>query len=87
MKKITPLLLFLCFTIVSCTHKEEAALKPSEIKAKVDSLVDARRSDIKKAGDEDLDLRIAIEVKPKADSIVAANMKKNTVDTSKTTHK
>ena len=45
------------------------------IQAKVDSVVDEKMEGLVAEANEDLDRRIAIEVKPMADSIVAASKK------------
>jgi len=46
----------------------------SEIDAKVDSLVGVKMEEINRQAMEDLDRRMSIEVKAKADSIVQATM-------------
>ncbi len=48
------------------------SLNQNEIDARVDSLVGVRMESLQREAMEDLDRRIAIEVKAKADSIVAA---------------
>ena len=59
----------LAFT--ACTQKEKA-ISQSEVEAKVDSIVGTKIGEINRQAMEDLDRRMTIEVKAKADSIVAA---------------
>jgi len=61
-------------TLLSCADKK-AAFKQSEVNAKIDSIVGERLVEINRKAMEDLDNRIAIEVKAKADSILAARNK------------
>lgn len=55
----------------ACAQKEKA-ISQSEIQAKVDSIVGTKIGEINRQAMEDLDRRMTIEVKAKADSIVAA---------------
>ena len=55
----------------SCGQKETIMTK-KEIKAMTDSIVATKTADISREAAEDLDRRKSIEVKAKADSIVAA---------------
>lgn len=71
MKKTVWTLLFAAM-FASCTDTKQKNLTASQIHAQVDSLVGARMDEINRQAMEDLDHRIAIEVKAKADSIVAA---------------
>jgi len=57
--------------LASCGAKQ-AALTESQVQAKVDSLVAVKVEELNQHYTEDLEKRIAIEVKVKADSIVAA---------------
>ena len=54
---------------VSCKNKTEA-ISRSQMKAKVDSLVAIKLQEINAQAMEDLDRRMAIEVKAKTDSLV-----------------
>ena len=54
-----------------CKEKN-TELSPSAIQAKVDSLVGIRMEELNNQAMDDLDRRMSIEVKAKADSIVAA---------------
>jgi hypothetical protein len=60
------LIVFLC----SCKAEPQKALTETEIKAKVDSILVVRSVEIKNQAAEDLDRRMAIEVKVKADSMI-----------------
>jgi len=71
-KLILKLLLALTIGFGACTREKDRILTPIEVKAKVDSLTAVKVAAIKQQAKEDLDVRIAIEVKPKADSIVEA---------------
>jgi hypothetical protein len=62
--------------ISSCKTKNEGITR-SEINAKIDSLVGVRVVEVNQQAMEDLDRRMAIEVKAKADSIVAATLGQN----------
>ena len=58
--------------MASCSSEQkEQAISKSEFTAKVDSLVGERQGEIMQQAMDDLDRRMAIEVKPKADSIFA----------------
>lgn len=78
MRKIV--LVFLVAALASCTTKEKQ-WSQAEIRAKVDSAVNARAAELKKQAVEDLDSRLTIEVKAKADSIVQAHEQKLAKDT------
>ena len=67
---------------MSCMEKQQVLTK-ADMKAKVDSIVNAKLPDINRMVQEDLDYRSAIEVKVKADSIVQAKQKHNTADSLK----
>lgn len=58
--------------MASCSNEKEQAMNQSQYDAKVDSLVGEKMNDLFMQSMEDRDRRISIEVKPKADSIVAA---------------
>ncbi len=60
----------------SCAEKDQA-ISRSEIDAKVDSLVGSKMEEINRQAMEDLDRRMAIEVKAKADSIVQVMLQQN----------
>ena len=69
-------ILFVAVTLISlsaCQTKNEA-ISRSEMNAKIDSLVGIRIVEVNQQAMEDLDRRKAIEVKVKADSIVAATL-------------
>lgn len=55
--------------LTSCSDRQKA-LTQSEINAKVDSLVGVKVQELARQSAEDLDRRMSIEVKAKADSIV-----------------
>jgi len=82
MKKTVWTLLFAA-AFASCVDTKQKNLTASQIHAQADSLVGARMEEINRQAMEDLDHRIAIEVKAKADSIVAA--KTGHADTTKKT--
>lgn len=67
MKKLLPLSLLL---LAACNQNNEHT--DSFVHAKVDSIVGSRMNEINQKAMEDLDQRMTIEVKQKADSIVAA---------------
>ncbi|RYD56532.1 MAG: hypothetical protein EOP56_12625 [Sphingobacteriales bacterium] len=56
--------------LFSCKAEPQKALTPAEIKAKTDSIVAVRAVDVRSQADEDLDRRMSIEVKVKADSLM-----------------
>ncbi len=80
MRKV--ILMVLLAGLASCTTKEKQ-WSQAEINAKVDSAVSARTTDIHRQAMEDLDSRLAIEVKAKADSIVQAHELQHTKDSLK----
>lgn len=84
MRRIVIVLLMIGF--MSCETKEKQ-WSQAEINAKVDSAVNARTADIRWQAMEDLDSRMAIEVKAKADSIVQSHEIKLTRDTTATKKK
>lgn len=69
MKHLMPALIFVLLT-AACSDK--AARTDSSIDAQVDSIVGSRIEEVNRKAMEDLDQRTAIEVKAKADSIIAA---------------
>lgn len=71
MNKFVCVLIASSLTLVSCAEKEHT-FKQSEIDAKIDSLVALRIAELNRRAMDDLEDRIAIEVKAKADSILAA---------------
>lgn len=71
MKKGYLFAIIVSIAFASCAQKEKA-ISQSEIQAKVDSIVGTKIGDINRQAMEDLDRRMTIEVKAKADSIVAA---------------
>ena len=56
----------------SCGQQAAPAMDDATIQAKADSIVGTKLEELNQQATEDLDRRMAIEVKPKADSIVAA---------------
>ena len=59
--------------LASCgSGDKEKAITESQAQAKIDSIYGEKKNEIFMQSMEDLDRRISIEVKPKADSIVAA---------------
>lgn len=71
------LLLIGCLTLlaISCRNRGEVH-NDSYVQAKVDSIVGSRLEEINRKAMEDLDQRMTIEVKAKADSIIAARRRK-----------
>lgn len=59
--------------LFSC-QADQNSISESERDAKIDSLVGVRMQEITRQATEDLDRRKAIEIKAKADSIVAAQV-------------
>jgi hypothetical protein len=67
------LAIMVTFGLVSCGGEEQqTAITESQAQAKIDSIYGERKNEVFMQAMEDLDRRISIEVKPKADSIVAA---------------
>ena len=66
-------LLISALAIGGCT-KEQPQPTKAEIKATVDSIVDSRTPDLIRQNEESLSYRMTVEVKQKADSIVAARL-------------
>ena len=56
----------------SCQGNSAPTLSINDINFKADSIVAEKQEGLLNEANEDLDRRMAIEVKPKADSIVAA---------------
>jgi gamma-glutamyl-gamma-aminobutyrate hydrolase PuuD len=73
------ILIILLAGLASCTTKEKQ-WSQAEINAKVDSAVSVRTADMHKQAMEDLDSRLAIEVKAKADSIIQAHESQHAKD-------
>jgi len=65
------LLVMVLITLISCQPKTNTH-NDSYVHAQVDSIVGSRMMDINARAMEDLDQRISIEVKAKADSIIAS---------------
>lgn len=71
MKPVLAAFLLISISLVSCDdHKK--MLAESAVNAKIDSLVAQRMDEVNARAMEDLNRRISIEVKVKADSILAA---------------
>jgi hypothetical protein len=58
--------------MAACSTQEGKKMSQNEINAKVDSIVGTRIEELNNQAMEDLDRRMSIEVKAKADSIVQA---------------
>lgn len=82
MNKTAVLLLAAIIGLGACKAKKQA-ITQSRIDAKVDSLVAIKMEEINMQAMEDLDRRMAIEVKAKADSIVQAVMAADTSSATK----
>lgn len=80
MKKSFLALLLVPFLLAACSDKQKE-LSETEIKAKVDSLVGVKMEELNRQSMEDLDRRLSIEVKAKADSILQARMNHTSKDT------
>lgn len=80
MKKIVLGVVLIMGGLTACSNNKQNTLSQSDIQAKVDSIVGGRMAELNKQSVEDLENRMAIEVKAKADSIVAA---RNNPDTNK----
>jgi hypothetical protein len=73
MKKAGTGLVLIALAFTACKSKDEAITRSQE-QAKVDSMVALKVEEVNRLAMEDLDRRMSIEVKAKADSIVAAHM-------------
>jgi hypothetical protein len=78
MKYLLPVSIMLVLAF-SCNNKAEQS--DSQIEAKVDSMVGERIMEINRRAMEDLDQRMTIEVKEKADSIIMARRAAASADT------
>lgn len=76
MKKLVLICAGVVATMASCGNKE-TAMTENEKNAKIDSLVGVRTEEVMQQSSEDLDRRMTIEVKQKADSIVEAYKQAN----------
>lgn len=75
MKKILfPLTLSIVF-FAACNNEQGGGMTDNEIQAKADSVVGTKIEQLNQEAMDDLDKRMPIEVKQKADSIVAAAKK------------
>lgn len=72
MKKILFPAVSAVLLLAACNNNSAPAMDDNAINAKVDSIVGERLDELNEEAQEDLDRRMAIEVKPKADSIVDA---------------
>lgn len=72
MKKFIIPALVLAASFTACEPPAEAGMTQEEMDAQVDSIVGERLDELNEEANEDLDRRMAIEVKLKADSIVEA---------------
>ncbi len=76
MKKLVLICAGVVATMASCGNKE-TGMTENEKNAKIDSLVGVRTEEVMQQSSEDLDRRMTIEVKQKADSIVEAYKQAN----------
>ena len=86
MKKLLIVLMIISVGMGSCSKEQRPLTKKQEqaiVKASVDSIMTARNKVIDSQAKVDLDHRIAIEVKVKADSILSAKAKIASGDTIK----
>ena len=81
MKKIILVLGVISLGVASC-KKEVQPLTKNQIQQKIDSITTARIKESDELAKKDLELRITIEVKAAADSILNAQMKSHKKDTS-----
>ena len=82
MKK-TLLALIILATGFSACNKEPQQLTRAQINQKIDSIAAARIKELDQQSQQDLDHRIKIEVKVKADSIVNSAMQHSIIDTAR----
>ena len=80
MNKVVLTLVVLGTLLTSCMDKQ-VPVPQKTIDARVDSIMNARKAEIKQQAMEDLDHRSAIEVRVKADSIVQAQEAKQSKTT------
>ncbi len=73
------LLLFTVIIMTTSSCKEKTGNSDSFVNAKVDSIVGTRIEEINRRAMEDLDQRMTIEVRAKADSIIAARRGDTTI--------
>ena len=78
MKKIVLGVVLIIGGLTACSDNKQHTLSQSDIQAKVDSIVGSRMADLNKQSVEDLENRMAIDVKAKADSIIAARTNPDT---------
>ncbi len=74
MKAIKLSIVLACLFTVSC-KKEVQVIRPEVIKGKIDSIVNVRFRELDANAQRDLDYRITIELRVKADSIYNARLK------------
>ncbi|OJW81158.1 MAG: hypothetical protein BGO69_04470 [Bacteroidetes bacterium 46-16] len=75
------IIVLLCLFFMACSRKEkETVLTSKDIQARTDSIVAEKTAEINRQVAEDLDRRMSIEVKAKADSIVQVWQNKHTSD-------
>jgi hypothetical protein len=78
MKGNISIAIILCVALAACGNDHQQMLTRSAMNARIDSIVGSKMEDLNRQSMEDLDHRLSIEVKVKADSIVAARMAKDT---------
>lgn len=66
--------------LVSCAAQEQKALSQGEINAKVDSILVIKKEEVARLAEDDLDRRITIDVKVKADSLFRICREKGTLE-------
>lgn len=64
----------LAMALSACSREKQYS--DADVRANIDSQVKERTAEIQQRATEDLDRRKAVEVKPKADSIILAHAKK-----------
>ena len=74
---------FCLIVLGACKNDKQKALTESMMHAKTDSIVGVKMQELNQQSMEDLDHRMAIEVKAKADSIVAAKTGKTDTNNKK----
>ena len=81
MKKNIVALLLISLAVASC-NKDPQPLSKKEIQQKIDSITTSRIKEMDERSKKDLEVRITIEVKVKADSILNARLQHTLKDTS-----
>lgn len=75
MKKLLFPVAIAALLFTACVEEEhEVEMTEAEMQAQTDSIVGTKLDELNDEANDDLERRMAIEVKPKADSIVEAKM-------------